>query len=174
MQKFNQLKPELKFVEYQLPIHSDKQKIWAALTQFGNIASIHGNVVSSDYLGSDELKVGCERYCEFHPQMGRKPVVKERIIYLKNEESYLIDFFEFENFPMNHMYVELGVGESFGSGYLAYSKCWFQSRPKILTGLFAGKMKNTLREILLGYKHFVETGVKNEDIKKLKKLYPQM
>lgn len=171
MNYFNQIEKQLKFVECSLSIQSDKEKVWQALQKFGEIASFHDNVVSSDYLTDSELKIGCERYCEFHPQMGMKPVVKEKIIDLKPEESYLIEFYEFKNFPMNHMYIELGIGEQIEAGYMVNAKCWYQSKPKFMTSLFANKMKGTLREILLGYKHFIETGERNKKMKELKKIY---
>lgn len=174
MEKFRKIKEDLNYVSYELPIYSKRKTVWNVLQSFGEIASFHANVINSGYLNDSEVKIGCERYCEFPSQMGRVPLAKEKIIDLKPEEFYLIDFYEFKNFPMNHMYIQLGLRESFEINNLVYGKCWFQSSPKLFSSLFSGKMKKTLREILLGYKHYIETGERNKEMKQIKKIYSEL
>ena len=172
MEKFNKIKNQLNYVSYQMPIYSSQRTVWDALQKFGEIASFHDNVVSSGYINdTEDFKINCERYCEFQPQMGRIPIVKEKIIAIDSGVSYLIHFYEFENFPMNHMYIEFCIDEDFNLNNNVKASCWYQSKPKILTKLFTNKMRQTLKEILLGYRHYIETGEKNVDMKHLKKEY---
>lgn len=172
MEKFNKIKNQLHYVSYQIPIYANRQQVWSSLQKFGEIASFHDNVVSSGYLdGAEEFGLHCERYCEFHPQMGRIPVVKEKIIAIDYGSSYLIDFYEFKNFPMQHMYIQFRIDEDFESNHQVFAACWYQSKPKFFSRFFTKKMRQTLKEILLGYKHYTETGEKNVAMHVLKKKY---
>jgi len=47
----------------------------------------------------------------------------------------------------------------------------YAARPAILTPLMAGKMRRLAQDVLLGYKHFAETGEQRVPIKQLKARY---
>ena len=47
------------------------------------------------------------------------------------------------------------------------------AKPALLTPVMAGKMRRLAQDVLLGYKHFTETGQKRAPIKALKKQYKE-
>ena len=50
----------------------------------------------------------------------------------------------------------------------------YKAKPAFLTPLLAGKMRRLAQDVLLGYKHFAETGERRIPIKQLKARYAAM
>lgn len=165
-------KMKLKAVENEMIVNVSPEKAWGILADFGEIGSFHTGVLSSKSINNsgNEAVLGCERECVLTD--GKKPIViKERIIEIKDTQYYTYDVYEWENFPIAKMLVTFGVKINDKGQTVIYQKNEFRLKPGFLTGLMKGKIRKGGRETLLAYKHFMETGEKNLDIKILKKKY---
>jgi hypothetical protein len=163
---------QLKKIHCEMQIRATADKMWEILTQYGDVSRFHAGVVESHKEnGSDNrASLGCERICNI-VDMGLKIMLKERIVEYKEGQSYKYEVHEWKNFPIQKMYFGFKILD-IANGYTNLGiEIEYKAKPAFLTPLMAGKMRKLARDVMLGYKHYTETGQKRVPIKELKRKY---
>lgn len=164
---------KLKQIRHKIAINVTAQRMWQVLSQYGDVALFHAGVVESHSVAGSQNRAspGAERVCHI-VDMGLPITLKERITEYNEGQSYSYEVYEWKNFPLrkmqfsfrilnsDHAYIELEI-------VIAY-----KAKPFFLTPLLAGKMSKLAQGVLLGYKHYAETGEARVPIKQLKAQYP--
>lgn len=163
---------KLRNIHYEMHIDVTPQTMWLILTQYGDVASFHGGVAKSyKEQGSDnKAELGGERICNI-VDLGLHITLKERITHYVEGESYQYEVYEWKNFPIQKMSFGFKILDTTLSHTTLALDIDYKAKPAILTPLLAGKMRRLARDILLGYKHYAETGEARVPIKNLKNRY---
>jgi hypothetical protein len=163
---------KLKNVHQQMQIEVTPETMWAILSQYGDVSRFHGGVVESHKEAGSENKaaLGCERVCNI-VDLGLHITLKERIVNYVEGESYQYEVYEWKNFPIQKMLFGFRILGTDKSGTVLSVDIDYKAKPAFLTPLMAGKMRRLAGDVLLGYKHFAETGEKRVSIKELKTRY---
>lgn len=153
-------------------VQVEAEKMWQVLSQYGDVSQFHAGVFEShSEAGSDNLAMpGCERICHI-VDMGLNISLYERIIEFKEGESYTYEVYQWKNFPLRKMLFTFRIIRGDYPGVNLELIISFKAKPAILTPLLAIKMKRLAKDVLLGYKHYAETGERRIPIKQLKKKY---
>jgi len=165
----NRLKPltehegiKLTAVTTTLDIDASREKVWEVLSQYGNVSSFHFGVEKS-YAGessNDAACLGAERTCLVRDGKTEITLV-EKITEYTEGHCYRYQVFEWKNFPMKMMFFGFSIEENKnGSTTLSLTQN-YRLKPGFITGLMKWKIRKMQRRILLGYKHFIETGEAN-------------
>jgi hypothetical protein len=163
---------KLKKVTTELVVNVSPEKAWEVLSSFGDVGSYHSGIITSKSLNGSQNKavLACERECVLSD--GKKPiVVRERITEIKAGKYFTYQVYDAENFPLTEMFVTFGVRSNEKQQTVLYFENNFLLKPKFISGLMKGKIRKGGKDALTAYKHFMETGEKNVDMKKLKKMY---
>lgn len=162
----------LKNIHDEIRIDATPEKMWEVLSQYGEVSNFHAGVEESHHVegNSNEASLGCERVCNI-VDMGLKIVLKERIINYVEGESYQYEVYEWKNFPLRKMLFGFTIKETPKEGTILRIDLDYKAKPAFLTPLMAGKMRRLVKDVLLGYKHYTETGQKRAPIKTLRKKY---
>jgi len=163
---------KLKNINDEIVVNATPEKMWDILSQYGDVSKFHAGVESSHHGegSNDTASLGCERVCNV-VDMGMKIVLKERIYNFVQGEGYQYDVYEWKNFPIRKMLWGFKIKTDAQGNTLLHIDIDYKAKPAFLTGLMAGKMRKMAHDVLLGYKHFTETGEKKAPIKSLRKKY---
>jgi hypothetical protein len=163
---------KLKKIHQEMQIQTSSEKMWNILSQYGDISRFHGGVVEShkEQGSEDVASLGCERICNI-VDLGLHITLKERIVDYVEGESYQYEVYEWKNFPIKKMLFGFKINKINEVSTLLAIDIDYKAKPAFLTPLMAGKMKRLARDVLLGYKHYAETGEMRVPIKKLKSKY---
>ena len=166
---------KLKHIHRELQIKATPERMWEVLSQYGDVSSFHSGVVESHAVtGSGNTAAeGCERVCNI-VDMGMKIMLKERIVNFVEGKSYQYEVYEWKNFPLRKMYFGFTISNRSATHATLAIDIDYKAKPAILTPLMAGKMRSLADDVLIGYKHYTETGQKRVPIKQLKKQYKAM
>ncbi len=156
---------------YQVKVDATPEQVWEILQQYGNIASFHTGIASSNSEGNspDKASLGCERACTIYDGK-RKIDIKERVTEIKEGRYYRYEVYEWTNFPLKKMFNGFGVKLDSDGNTIMYQVTNYRLKPGFLTGMMKGKLKKGNRESLILYKHFIETGEKNAAKEKVMKM----
>jgi hypothetical protein len=163
---------KLTTTQAELIVNVSTEKAWEVINSYGDVGDYHSGVTSSKSLeGSANLgSMNCERECTI--ENGRKDiVVVEKIIEYKENSHYRYEFTRTENFPIEKFYNTFGVKKNAEGKTVIYVKSEFRLDPWFLKYMAKGKLRRGNKDALIAYKHFMETGEKNVDIKILRKKY---
>ena len=163
---------KLKNIHEEMSINVTPEKMWQILTRYGDVSNFHAGVVESHSLDGNinEAELGCERVCNI-VDMGLNIQLKERIVSYQEGVGYQYDVYEWKNFPLRKMLFGFSISEDDRGKTLLRIDIDYKAKPAFLTPLMAWKMRNLIHDVLLGYKHFTETGEKRTPIKLLRKQY---
>lgn len=160
---------KLKNIHQEMQIQVTPDKMWSILSQYGDVSNFHAGVIQSiNEIGSENTAaLGCERICNI-VDLGLHITLKERIVEFIDHKSYKYEVYEWKNFPIQKMLFGFTIQntDDLSKTILAID-IEYKAKPAILTPLMAGKMKNLARDVLLGYKHYAETGEMRAPIKTL-------
>jgi hypothetical protein len=155
-------------LEYEVPVEVSDEKAWEVLARYADVGDFHAVVVQSSSIGDKVQGIGAERYCE----LPDKVEVWERIYEWNEGESYKYDVYKWKKFPLKKMLTTFGVRKKSTSPQVwIYQAVEYRLSPGILTPIMKGKLRGALREGLIAYKHFMETGEPNADSKALLRRY---
>ena len=163
---------KLKKIHNEVLIRTTPEKMWEILSHYGDVSQFHAGVVESHKESGSENKaaIGCERTCNI-VDLGLKIMLKERIVEFEEGRSYKYEVYEWKNFPIQQMLFGFKI-QAASQGYTTLRiEIEYRAKPAFLTPLLAGKMKKLSHDVLLGYKHYTETGQKRVPIKELKRKY---
>ena len=155
-------------IERSIVINAPKDKVWAALADFGNVQNLSPNIKKS-YLMTDEVVgLGSTRHCDFY-SMGAS--VDEKIVEWNEGESLKIELYNPKNLPMIRdmeatFKVEAKGDQTILSGVLSYGMSGAMG--SLMNGLMMKKMNiKSWVSFMAGIKLNVETGTLIEKDTKL-------
>ncbi|MEN8175321.1 MAG: SRPBCC family protein, partial [Pseudomonadota bacterium] len=159
-------------VHQAMVIDTPPHRLWEILARYGDVSSFHGGVVrSSSEPGSKaQASPGCERVCHIM-DMGLNITLKERIVDYEEGKSYAYDVYEWRNFPIRQMRFGFSIENPESTRCVLHIDIEFKARPALLTPLLIPKMRKLAHDVLLGYKHYAETGEQRAPIARLRKTY---
>lgn len=161
---------KLTSVTSEIIINESAQHIWNVLSKYGNVASFHGAVDHSapDRNSNDDAAMGTVRTCLVRD--GKKEVtLVERITEFNQGHSYRYQVFEWKNFPIQTMFFGFSIIEKPNGEHALSLVQNYRLKPGFMTGLMKWKIRQLQRRILIGYKHYIETGEENVPIQTLLK-----
>ncbi len=163
---------KLKNIHAEIKIHATPEKLWQVLSRYGDVSQFHGGVHESHSEGESksDASLGCERVCNI-VDMGLKIQLKERIVDYVEGISYRYDVYEWKNFPVQKMLFGFTILDSSANRTTLAIDIDYLAKPAWLTLILAPKMRKLARDVLLGYKHYAETGEKRVPLKALKLRY---
>ena len=163
---------QTKHIHEELKIRTSPERLWEILSRYGDVSRFHAGVVESHAEGNSQntASLGCERVCNI-VDMGLKIILKERIVDYVEGRSYTYEVYEWKNFPLRRMTFGFTISSHDpGTTTLAIDIAYL-AKPALLTPLLALKMRRLACDVLLGYKHYAETGEARVPVRKLKQLY---
>ena len=163
---------KIKNIHEEILIKVSSEQMWTVLSKYGDVANFHAGIEGSYNVEGSENKasLGGERVCNI-VELGLQITLKERIINYIEGQSYKYEVYEWKNFPIGVMYFSFEIIPRGVNNVALVLNIDYKAKPAILTPLMAGKMRRLARNVLLGYKHFSETGEKRVSIKSLKAQY---
>ena len=163
---------KLKNIHEEIKIQASPEQMWKVISQYGDVSNFHAGVVKSYKTGdsSNQASLGCERVCEI-VDLGLNITLKERIVDFVEGKSYKYEVYEWKNFPLRRMLFGFTIVEISPNQTVLAVDIEYKAKPAILTPLMAGKMRSLARDVLLGYKHYAETGEIRVPIKALRTRY---
>jgi len=163
---------KLRNIHDEITVNVTTADMWTVLARYGDVSTFHGGVKESFHVSGskDTAEIGGERICNI-VDMGLKIQLKERITNYVEGESYQYEVYEWKNFPVRKMLFSFAITQDKQGNAILKLDIDYKAKPAFLTPLMAGKMKKLARDILLGYKHYAETGEINRSIKSLRKKY---
>ncbi len=166
---------KLKKIHQEMHIQVTQERMWSILSQYGDVSRFHAGVVKSYKVDGSDNKAspGCERVCEI-VDLGLNITLKERIVDFVEGESYRYEVYEWKNFPIRKMLFGFRIVHSTPSYTVLGIDIEYKAKPAFLTPLMAGKMRKLARDVLLGYKHYAETGEQRVPIRVLKAKYKSL
>jgi hypothetical protein len=160
----------------EVVIDKSIDEVWNEVAgNFINVGEIAKSINSSHCESGDITEgLGAARYCSIDFQ-GKTVEIKERIIDYRDcgdNREFTYDVYETKGFPAkvyNTWVVRKGDD---GKTYLG-TVFIFRANLALMTGMMGRQLTKlgSLRNGILAYKHFLETGEKNVDPKKLFQLY---
>jgi hypothetical protein len=156
-------------IEYEVPVNGSAEAAWKTLARYSDVAKFHPGVLESSAVGEQLHGVGARRIC----LLPDKVTVHERIVEWKEGSHYTYDVYDWKNFPLKKMLATFGV-RTRGESTSIYQVVEFRLSPALLTPLLKGKLKRSVREVLLGYKHYVETSENKVDTRLLRQRYAHL
>jgi Polyketide cyclase / dehydrase and lipid transport len=149
----------------EIKVEASPQVVWQALSKYANVSTIHGGVEESvpGPSGNNEARLGAERTCTVLD--GRREVtLVERITEFEEGKFYRYHVYEWKNFPLKVMFFAFSVRTNKKGETILSLTQNYRLNPGFLTGLMTWKIKKQQRIILIGYKHYMETGESNKPI----------
>lgn len=175
--KINGKKFRVMYYEYEVSKTPDE--VWVEVSgKFTEIGKIAKSVDESHCESGDTTQgKGASRFCSIN-FAGKTVEISEKIIEFNEgvkRKEYTYDVYKSKGFPAkvyNTWIVRVGDD---GKTYLGNTFV-FRGKPAIMTGMIAHKMKKlkAVRNTVLNYKHYLETGEKKADPAKFDALYPEM
>lgn len=152
-------------VRSEIPIDAPAGDIWQALSRYGDVAAFHAGVEQSTpgINSSDQAEWGAERTCVVKDG-NRVVTLHERITEFRDGECYRYEVFDWNNFPIQVMFFGFEIVEKPGGNRFLVLIQNYRLKPGFLTNLMKWKIRRQQRTILLGYKHYIETGARNVPI----------
>lgn len=163
---------KLKLIHQEMQIQATPETMWTILSQYGDVSRFHGGVVEShkEAGSGNEASLGCERVCNI-VDLGLHITLKERIVNYVEGESYQYEVYEWKNFPIQKMLFGFRIISTDKANTVLALDIEYKAKPAFLTPLMAGKMRKLAGDVLLGYRHYAETGELRVPIKELKARY---
>ena len=162
----------LKRIHEEITIKTSPERMWSVLSRYGDVSDFHAGVSRSYSVDGSENKasLGCERVCNI-VDMGMHITLKERITDFVDGKSYRYEVYEWKNFPIQQMFFAFTILRSTPTHTVLGIDIEYRAKPAFLTWLMSGKVRRLSRDVLLGYKHYAETGEKRIPLTNLKRQY---
>ncbi|MFK7972326.1 MAG: hypothetical protein AB8F95_18290 [Bacteroidia bacterium] len=155
--------------------------VWNEVSgNFVNAGEVAKSINEAYCLSGDVTEgLGAERYMNINFQ-GRELEVKERIIDFKgtgDHREFTYDVYESKGSPLKIKTYNTWIVRKGNDGKTYLGTVFiFRASPSFLTGIVGRKLRQSgsLRNGVLTYKHYLETGEKNVDSARLNSLYPYL
>ena len=143
----------------EIEINASKEKVWAAIADFGNICHASPGVISSKVTSDTKEGIGSTRHCDFS-MMGA--TAEERITEWKDGESLKIEVYELKKMPgIKKMAADFSVKPKGDKTILKATLEY--SMQNMLFDLMNSLMMKRMNvknwnSVLAGHKKYIETG----------------
>lgn len=153
---------KLSTVTSEIAVDASAEAIWDALSHFGDVSTFHSGVTQSTPGAgfSDIAALGSERTC-LVPDGKREVTLVERITEFGDGDYYRYEVFDWKNFPLRAMFFTFEIVEKGSGERVLQLSQHYRLKPGFLTRPMKFKIRQQQRGILLGYKHYIETGQLN-------------
>lgn len=146
-------------INRQVKINAPKEKVWAALADFGNVQVMSPNIAKSYSTSDAPNGVGATRHCDF-TAMGA--TVEEKIVEWNEGDSMRIHLYDTKNMPMiRDIQAHFGLTESEGTTSLTATFEYGMSNAigGFMNNLAMKKINiKSWETFMAGIRHHVETG----------------
>ena len=153
-------------------MNASAEDVWSVVCRYGDVAQFHGGVEKTTNVNESPIKaqLGADRACDIY-DMGMHIVLKEKIIEFKEGESYRYEVYETKNFPVQALFFEFSIQKHNENSTYLRLDIDYKGKPVFITPFLKPKMQKLTRDVLLGYKEYIETGSQNVPIKSLRRKY---
>lgn len=175
MKKLRELKEHkgvrLTAITTKIEIDATHDKVWNALSQYGDVSNFHAGVVLSvpSKGSTNKAELGAVRVCDVLDGK-RKIQFTERITEFKEGSCYRYEVYEWKNFPLKIIFFGFEVEKLSENKSVLALTINYRLSPGFMTNLMKWKIRKFEKDILTGYKNHIETGKKNVPIAELKEL----
>ncbi len=170
---------KFRVIYYEYEIDKTMNEVWAEVAgNYVNVGEIQKSINESYCESGDTTEgLGAERYCSIDFS-GKEVQIKERIIEVKeseNRKEYTYEVYESKGFPAKVYNTWVVRKDSNGKIYLGNTFI-LRGKPAMMSKMMIKKLKKLggVRNAVLGYKHYLETGEKNADSERFAELYPEI
>jgi len=143
----------------EIEINASKEKVWQALSKFGDICHAHPAVLTSNLTSEQETGLGTTRHCNF-AMMGATS--EERAIEWKEGEYLKIEAYELKNLPgIKTMTVDFAVRQKGDHAVLTSTMEYSMKNPlfDVMNTVMMKRMNSQLLDgIVAGHKKYIEGG----------------
>ncbi len=152
----------------EVTVAATPEQVWQALSKYADVCTIHGGVEASvpGEDGNSEARLGAERTCTILDGK-REVTLVERITEFEEGKFYRYQVYQWKNFPLKVMFFAFSIKKNKRGETILSLTQNYRLNPGFITGLMTWKIKKQQRVILLGYKHYMETGEKNKPVESL-------
>lgn len=162
---------KLTTIQKEMVVDVTPEKAWEVINSYGDVGSFNSVINSSKSVhgSANEGSMDCERECTI--ENGKKDlVVAEKIIKYVDGEYYKYTASS-EDFPAKHFFNTFGVKVNSMGQTVIYVITEYQMNSGLMTKMAKGKLGKGNVDALLSYKYYMETGMKNGDLKFLRKAH---
>lgn len=158
-------------VTTSIQVDDSSEKTWNVLSHYGDVSTFHAGVEKSiNHEGYGNVaSLGAERTCDILDGK-REVILKEKIIEYEDGKYYRYEVFEWKNFPLKVMFFAFSVAKIGNNKSKLSLTINYRLKPGFMTNLMKWKIKKLEKDILSGYKNYIETEKKKVPIQDLKSL----
>lgn len=143
----------------EIEINASKEKVWQALSKFGDICHAHPAVLTSHVTSKQQDGLGATRHCNFS-MMGATS--EERAVEWREGEYLKIEAYELKNLPgIKTMTVDFAVRQKGSNSVLTSTMEYTMKNPffDLMNALMMKRMNSQLLDgIVAGHKKYIEGG----------------
>lgn len=157
-------------IEDKIRVNSSMDRVWLVLSDFSGVGSFHALYDESSAIkpGSKYAAVGAERE-SLMPDGMYNVILKERVIDLVEGSHYTFEVYESENTPLESMQVTYGLRTDAAGFPEIYSRLSYDMGSAVKTNMSKRRFRKSNKLSLLSYKYYIETGLVEKDLKRLRK-----
>lgn len=156
-----------KTVTAQVTVAATPEAAWSVIARFAQVGDFHAGVERSACINGQAEGVGAERVCYF--SKGR--MMKDRITNWQEGKEYTFETFAWEKLPLSRAIHTIGVRRNAQGQTELYQRTTYEMNSGIKTMLAKGKVRRQIKDNLLGYKYFIETGEVAADMRSIEHHY---
>ncbi|MCJ8290500.1 MAG: hypothetical protein HRT58_12605 [Crocinitomicaceae bacterium] len=164
---------------YEYQVDKTMDEVWDEISgNFINVGEIHKSINESYCESGDTTEgVGAARFCSIDFS-GKEIQIKERITDVQESEDrkeFTYEVYESKGFPAKVFNTWVVRKDEHGKVYLG-NVFVLRGKPAMMSKMMMKKIDKLdgLRNAVLGYKHYLETGEKKVDSEIFAKLYPEV
>lgn len=164
---------KLKTVHLSIQLNASKEKTWDLLfNRFGETHLFNPLLDSSHFTKGDAGEVGCERQCD----LDSKNSIQERIVAVRDSESFDIDIIQGGLPLIDKMKGTFSVTSLRPEQSLVKAEISYNTSPAFMAGLLKSSLAKNFFKVLVGLKFYLETGeiVTKENIGDIMKTHKLM
>jgi carbon monoxide dehydrogenase subunit G len=147
-------------LHHEIHIAAPLEKVWAVLADLEAVQHYNAGVKHTKYISTVREGVGASRHCDLKP----KGWVKERVIAWEPHKAVTMELYE-SQWPLEFMRWRTALAPD-GAGTRVSQQMEYQVKFGLLGALLdklvmRRKLDQTLAEVFVGLKQFIETGAKS-------------
>ena len=160
------------WIENSMQVNSTADRAWQVLADFGGTGNFH--VLFDDTIllkgSSNAVVLGAERE-SLIPDGMFNLIQKERVVQLVDGTSFTYEVYESDKSSQESMLVTYGVRTDESGNVRIYNQIAFEEGSRVWKNFSKRKQNRDSQISLMSYKHRIETGGAEKDIKRLKKWF---
>lgn len=152
--KINIMK-KLRTVHLDIHLNAGKEKTWDLLfNRFGETYLFNPLLEGSHFTKGNSGEVGCERQCD----LDSKNSIQERIVAVRNNDSFDIDIIQGGLPFMDKMKGTFSVAAINAHQSVVTAVIQYNTSPAFMGGLLKSMLAKNFFKVMVGLKYYLETG----------------